>query len=187
MTPVLWVILGAAVVALLSGGVAIFTGFRSQKPGCYAETVPYFALQDVLKGDLVCDGVIYGPRGHVISRFNADITMHWDGNRGRMVERFRYASGAVQDREWWLEVDEDGAIRADADDLVDVGRGRQSGATVEMRYRIRLPDEGGGHVLSVRDWMYLTPDGVVVNRSQFRKFGFKVAELVATIRRTEAT
>jgi hypothetical protein len=34
--------------------------------------------------------------------------------------------------------------------------------------------------------MYLTPGGAVVNRSQFRKFGIKVAELVATMRRVEA-
>jgi len=40
-------------------------------------------------------------------------------------------------------------------------------------------------VLKTVDWMYLTPDGTIVNRSQFRKFGIKVAELVATLRPTE--
>jgi hypothetical protein len=30
--------------------------------------------------------------------------------------------------------------------------------------------------------MYLLENGVIMNRSQFRKFGFKVAELVATMR-----
>jgi hypothetical protein len=34
--------------------------------------------------------------------------------------------------------------------------------------------------------MYLTPNGTIVNRSQFRKFGIKVAELVATMRPKEA-
>ena len=43
----------------------------------------------------------------------------------------------------------------------------------------------GSHVLKTVDWMYLTPDGTIVNRSQFRKFGIKVAELVATLRPTE--
>ncbi|TVR45575.1 MAG: DUF3833 family protein, partial [Rhodobacteraceae bacterium] len=36
------------------------------------------------------------------------------------------------------------------------------------------------------DWMYLVDDKTIVNRSQFRKFGIKVAELVATMRRVEA-
>jgi hypothetical protein len=41
-------------------------------------------------------------------------------------------------------------------------------------------------VLNTVDWMYLTPNGTIMNRSQFRKFGIKVAELVATMRPKEA-
>ena len=55
-----------------------------------------------------------------------------------------------------------------------------------MRYRIKLPETIGGHVLNTVDWMYITPDGTIINRSQFRKFGFRVAELVASIRPVEA-
>ena len=36
------------------------------------------------------------------------------------------------------------------------------------------------------DWMYLMENGTIINRSQFRKFGVKVAELVATMRPAEA-
>jgi len=57
-----------------------------------------------------------------------------------------------------------------------------SGASACMRYRIRLPKDAGGHVLSVVDWMYLTENGSIINRSEMRKFGIKVAELVATMR-----
>jgi hypothetical protein len=51
-----------------------------------------------------------------------------------------------------------------------------------MHYRYRLPADAGGHVLSVTDWMYLAPNGSILNRSQFVKAGITVAELVATIR-----
>lgn len=37
-------------------------------------------------------------------------------------------------------------------------------------------------MVAVTDWMYLADNETIVNRSQFRKFGFKVAELVATMR-----
>jgi len=57
-----------------------------------------------------------------------------------MKEVFHYDSGNVQHREWILNLEDGGAIRADA------------------------------------------PNGSVINRNQFRKFGFKVAELVATMR-----
>ena len=52
-----------------------------------------------------------------------------------------------------------------------------------MRYRLRLAKDAGGHLLNVTDWLYLAPNGVILNRSEMRKFGIKVAELVATIRR----
>ena len=51
-----------------------------------------------------------------------------------------------------------------------------------LRYQIVLPQESGGHTLSATDWLYLTEDGVIMNKSEMRKFGFKVAELVATMR-----
>ncbi len=66
--------------------------------------------------------------------------------------------------------------------MVGQGEGRVEGPTVVLRYRIRLTAEAGGHVLDVTDWMYLMENGTIINRSQFRKFGFKVAELVATMR-----
>ena len=61
----------------------------------------------------------------------------------------------------------------------------QRGPALQLRYKFRLPEDAGGHVLDTTDWMYLTPNGTIVNRSQFRKFGIKVAELVATMRPKE--
>ena len=58
--------------------------------------------------------------------------------------------------------------------------------TGSVRYRIKLDEEAGGHVLNVTDWMYLMENGTIMNRSQFTKFGITVAELVATMRRIPA-
>lgn len=165
---------------------ARLAGFSAQRPEDYAGGEPCFDLREHLKGAIKCEGVIYGPLGRVASRFDADFEAEWQGNRGTMREHFRYDSGNRQDREWQLTLGNDGTIRAEAEDLVGPGTGRQAGSAAQLRYRIRLPREAGGHVLSVTDWMYLTPGGVIVNRSQFRKFGIKVAELVATMRRVEA-
>lgn len=77
-------------------------------------------------------------------------------------------------------------MRAEADDVVGAGAGTISGPTVQMLYKLRLPKSAGGHVLSVTDWMYLAENGTIINRSQFHKFGIKVAELVATMRRVPA-
>lgn len=173
----------AAVLAMI--GQARFVSFRAQRPEDYADG-PVFDIRERLNGPIVCEGVIFGPTGRVTSRFVADFDARWDGNQGVVTERFRYDSGATQDRRWTLTVTEDGRITARADDVVGEGQGRQKGSAVQLNYRIKLGEDAGGHVLDTTDWMYLTPNGAIMNRSQFRKYGIKVAELVATLRPREA-
>jgi len=156
--------------------------FCAQRPEDYVDENPEFDLRQHLNGPILCEGVIYGPLGRVSSRFVADFDASWQGDTGVMKERFTYDDGTIQDREWRLKLNADGSIEATAPDVVGTGQGRQSGSSVQLVYQIRLPDAAGGHVLSTVDWMYLTPNGTIMNRSQFRKFGIKVAELVATMR-----
>lgn len=173
------------VILALAIGYALLTrrlGFAGQQPSDYADTQPAIDIRRHLAGPILCEGVIYGPTGRVSSRFVADMEGRWDGARGTLAEQFRYAGGNEQHREWRLTLGQDGSIRAEADDIIGIGTGWQKGATVLLRYRIRLPENAGGWTLDVTDWMYLMENGTIINRSQFRKFGLKVAELVATMR-----
>ena len=174
-----------ALAALLALAVSRFAGFRAQRPSDYAGSGPRFDPRIHLSGPILCEGVIYGPGGRVSSRFVADMEGCWNDASGVLTERFRYDSGTVQNREWRLSLGPDGAVRAEAEDVIGAGTGRADGPAMELRYRIRLPESAGGHVLDVVDWMYLMDNGTIINRSQFRKFGIKVAELVATMRRTD--
>lgn len=169
-----------AVLAAL-GLRRLVASFPAQRPADYAAG-PGFDLRRHLAGPMACEGVIFGPTGRVSSRFVARMEGIWQGDEGRLVEHFRYDSGAEQGREWRLRLGPGGSVRAQAEDILGEGRGEATGSALRMRYRIRLMPEAGGHVLDVVDWMYLTDGGVIVNRSQFRKFGITVAELVATIR-----
>ncbi len=183
MDAVFFILLG---VVLAIGAVwarGRYTGFLSQTPEDYAEgRAGQFDIRTHLNGPIVCEGVIYGPLGRVSSRFAADFDAYWEGNTGVMREVFRYDDGSTQERAWNLQIGNDGKIKALASDVVGDGEGHQSGDTVQLKYKLRLPEASGGHVLDVVDWMYLAPNGTIINRSQFRKYGIKVAELVATMR-----
>ena len=174
-----FIILAALALAF---GLRHATGFRAQRPQHYVTSTPVFDVREILKGPMLCEGVIYGPFGRVTTRFVAQLFAEWQGNEGRMTEEFHYDSGTIQHREWTLKLSDDGHIQATAPDLIGTGHGQQSGATVMLSYEIKLTKEAGGHALKVTDWMYLMDNGAIMNRSQFRKFGFKVAELVATMR-----
>ncbi|ANB33009.1 DUF3833 family protein [Rhodovulum sulfidophilum] len=179
-------VLGLALALALVAAKVRYLGFPAQKPADYSGQGPEFDLRRHLDGPILCEGVVYGPTGRVVSRFTGDFLAQWEGNSGTMTEEFRYDSGATQSRRWSFKLANDGSIAADAPDLVGSGHGMQQGSGVNLRYRIRLPEDSGGHVLAVTDWMYLMENGAIINRSQFRKFGFLVAELVATMRPKEA-
>ena len=184
MTFLPYVIIGL-VLALVAWFVkARYVSFWAQNPDDY-QNGPQFDIRERLNGQIVCEGVIFGPTGRVSSRFTADFNAVWEGNKCVMTEVFHYDSGNIQNREWTLELGNDGRIKADAPDLVGSGTGMQKGSAVNLNYRIRLSEEAGGHVLDTNDWMYLLSNGSIMNRSQFRKFGIKVAELVATMRPAE--
>jgi hypothetical protein len=182
MTSILSALIGALIVIALIALRTRFASFAAQAPSDYTGKGPAFDLRQHLSGPLTCEGVIFGPTGRVTSRFVADMQGTWNGTTGTLAEVFRYDSGTVQHRAWTLELGPNGQITATAADVEGKGTGRVEGPGVLLRYRIRLTPEAGGHVLDVTDWMYLLENGAIMNRSQFRKFGIKVAELVATIR-----
>lgn len=181
MTSTTFFLLGAAAVLALVILKERFASFMAQSPTDYPDG-PQFDMRKVFDGPIECEGVIYGPTGRVTSRFVADFEATWEGNIGIVREEFRYDSGAVQHRQWTFTLGNDGSVKAEAPDLVGVGSGVQKGSAVQLKYAIKLTEDAGGHVLNVTDWMYMTSNGTVMNRSQFRKFGIKVAELVATMR-----
>lgn len=160
-------------------------GFKAQKPADYASETPAFDIRTHLSGKFISEGMIYGPSGKVISRFVAEMNGAWDGRKGTLSEDFKYANGGKQQRKWSLTMGKDGAFTAKADDIIGEGTGQQMGATLQLNYRIRLPEASGGHVLDVTDWMYLMENGTILNRSEMRKFGIKMAELFATVRPVE--
>ena len=185
MTGFFYMLAGVAIVLLLNWARSRYASFSAQNPTDYSADAEQFDVRKHLNGPIVCEGVIYGPLGRVTSRFVGEFDCEWINDSGVMREVFRYDDGSIQNREWQLAIGADGRIKATASDVVGIGTGVQKGGSVQLKYRFQLPESAGGHVLDTVDWMYLAPNGSIVNRSQFRKFGFKVAELVATMRPVE--
>lgn len=159
-----------------------FFSFRAQSPDDYAETGPQFVLKEHLSGPILSDGLIYGPGGRVTNSFTAEMYGEWDGDTGTLSETFTYSNGKTQERKWYLKLESENRFTAMADDIVGVGEGVISGSTASLTYNLILPEDAGGHVLQVTDWMYLTGNGTIMNKSEMRKFGIKLVELVANMR-----
>lgn len=161
---------------------SLFFSFRSQKSTDYADTGPIFDLRKHLSGEILSEGLIYGPTGRMTNSFVAKMYGEWEGNAGTLAEHFTYPDGSQQHRKWYIKFEDDVSFTATADDIVGRATGVISGSTLKMEYRIRLPEESGGHVLDATDWLYLAANGTIMNKSELRKYGIKVVELIATMR-----
>ncbi|SLN71914.1 hypothetical protein ROA7450_03977 [Roseovarius albus] len=177
-------ILSAILLLIVLGIIAksLLFSFRAQSPEDYAGTGPDFSLKDHLSGLILSEGIIYGPNGRVANSFVAKMEGKWEGDSGTLTENFTYSNGKIQQRKWYLTIGPENTFTATADDIIGEANGVISGSTVMLSYKIVLPQDAGGHVLNVKDWMYLTENGIIINKSELRKFGVKVAELVATMR-----
>lgn len=180
------ILLGMLAASILYWVAKNSMSFIAQKPNEYKDVGTPFDIRQSLNGEMVCEGVIYGPTGRVVSRFVAEMNAEWNGDEGFMTEKFKYDTGGSLDRSWNLRVKENGQIEATAPDIIGEGSGQQAGSGVQLKYTIQLPESAGGYVLNTTDWMYLMENGTIINRSQMRKFGIKVCELVATIRKANA-
>lgn len=183
METVFLVLLGVVFAISASWARGRYASFLSQSPEHYASgQAGQFDIRTKFNGPILCEGAIFGPFGRVSSRFEAEFMCTWKGDVCVMEEVFRYDDGTAQNRAWELALGNDGTIKATAADVIGTGTGVQRGDAVQLKYKLKLPKGSGGHVLDVVDWMYLAPNGAIINRSQFRKFGIQVAELVATMR-----
>ena len=177
-------ILSAILLLIVLGFIAksLLFSFRAQSPEDYAGTGPVFSIKDHLSGPILSEGIVYGPNGRVTNSFVAKMEGIWDGDSGTLTENFTYSNGKTQQRKWYLTIGPENTFTATADDIIGEAKGIISGSTVMLSYKIVLPKDAGGYVLNVKDWMYLTENGTIINKSELRKFGIKVAELVATMR-----
>ena len=182
MKPVLMMAFGAGLLFLTQVLAGCVWGFSRQTADDYASSEPKFDAKRDLAGRYLSEGLIYDYTGRVQAQFKAEMVGDFTENSGVLKEYFTYASGNKQTREWTLLFNDDGTFTATAPDVIGVAKGRQSGNTLSMRYKLKLEERAGGHVLDVTDWMYLTDEGTILNRSQMRKFGIKVAELVAVFK-----
>ena len=96
--------------------------FRAQTASDYAGLGPAISLREHLNGEILSEGLIYGPNGRVTNSFVAKMVGQWDGNKGTLSEAFTYSNGKQQNRKWFLTMGNDNRFTATADDIVDSAR-----------------------------------------------------------------
>lgn len=70
-----------------------------------------------------------------------------------------------------------------AGDVIGTAKGKQYGSALNWSYVLRVPVGSSTSDLTFDDWMFLGPQGTLINRAVMKKYGIKVGELVLAFER----
>lgn len=148
----------------------------------FNNTKPEFIPQDYFNGKLRAYGIVKDRSGKITRTFKGTMIGSWDKNGiGTLDEYFVYNDGEEMKRVWTLKPTENKKFIATANDTIGESPMIANGNTVMLDYVMRTPYKDSTIDLSVQDWLHLQDDGVIINHSKLKKFGFVVGEIVITI------
>lgn len=143
----------------------------------YREEQPELRLEDYFNGTLDAWGMFQKRDGTVVKRFKVVIDARWEGDQGVLDEHFTYSDGTTQRRVWRITRTGEDTYTGRADDVVGVADGRVSGNSLYWDYTLRLTVDDDVYEVQFDDWMFLQEDGVMLNRSVMKKFGFRLGDV----------
>lgn len=164
--------------------LSLLAGCSSVDVEHYADTTPRLDIGEYFDGKTRAWGMVQDYRGEVQRRFTVTIEGTLEGDTLTLDERFTYQDGETDRRVWTFERQDDATWLGRANDVEGPVPARQAGHAFNMRYR--LPVEVSGKVLTftMDDWMYLQPDGRLINRTAMSKFGVTLAEITIVFDRS---
>lgn len=164
-------------------GIALLSGCAGPSIKSYEGAKPELVLEDYFSGPIKAWGLVQDRKGEVIRRFDVDLVGRKDGNEIVLEEDFEYYDGKTERRVWRIRKMPDGSYEGRADDVASVAKGQSAGNALRLSYQMDVSVDGNTYRLNFDDWMFLMNDGVLINRSYLKKFGFTVAELTLVMQK----
>lgn len=143
----------------------------------YAASQPPLDLKEYFSGPIKAWGIVQDRSGKVTRRFDVDMVGEWKGDVGTLTETFHYYDGEKQERIWTIRKTADKKYEGTAGDIIGTATGEISGNAMRWAYDMDLKVGDQTYRITFDDWMFNMNDGVLINRSYLKKFGFTVAEL----------
>lgn len=150
----------------------------------YAGTTPRLDIAEYFDGQTRAWGMVQDYSGEVQRRFTVDIEGRVDGDTLTLDERFTYADGETDRRVWTFERGDGGRWQGRASDVEGIVMARQAGHAFHMRYPLEVRVGERDITFTMDDWMYLQPDGRLINRTTMSKFGVTLGEVTLVFERT---
>jgi len=167
----------------LVASLVVLAGCASIEPQDYRDERPALDLFRYFDGTVDAWGQFQDRSGKVVKRFKVLIRGTVRDGRLTLEEDFAYSDGTTERRVWTIEKTGEGRYRGTAGDVVGEAEGRSAGNALNWRYVLALEVDGRTWHVSFDDWMFLHEGGVLLNRAEMSKFGFRLGEVFIAFRK----
>jgi hypothetical protein len=163
-----------AKLSFLIATTLLLSGCSSMKIENFEATGPEFVLEEYFEGTTMAWGLFEDRFGNVQRQFVVTINGTWDGTTLILNEDFIYADGETENRVWTLTKTDDMNYEGSTKNSIGTARGTRAGNAFNWKYNFNL--KVGDSIWKVKfdDWMFLQPDGVLLNKATITRWGFKL-------------
>jgi len=163
----------------LSACLLLVCGCSTANVAQYSKNEPKLDMVDYFTGNVRGWGVVLNRSGELASRFTVDIKGTPDG-KGNLVmdEDFFWSNGEKTKRIWTISRKGKHGYSGTAGDVIGKATGEAHGNVLNWTYLLALKLEGSTWKIRFDDWMWLQPDGILLNKAEMKKFGLHVGQVI---------
>lgn len=162
---------------LLLWSFFVLTGCSTMNIDDFSNREPRLVLEDYFQGKTYAWGLFEDRFGDVRRQFKVEIDGRWDGKTLTLDEYFLYDDGEKDTRTWVITKHNDGRYTGTFGDIVGVADGQVRGNALNWVYTMDLPVGDSSWRVKFDDWMFLQPNGVMINRATVKKWGFELGQV----------
>jgi hypothetical protein len=171
---------------LLLAATLLASGCNGVRPQDYAGSEPELDLFAYFTGQTRAWGIFQSRGGELKRQFTVDIRGERSAdNELVLTEDFVYRDGERSQRVWTITRHDEHNFTGRAGDVVGEARGERYGNALNWRYTLALEVDGSTWNVQFDDWMFQHEDGVLINRAEMSKFGFRLGEVTLFFQRVE--
>ena len=151
----------------------------------FSEGQPTLVLEDYFVGKTKAWGFFEDRFGTVQRQFVVEIQGTWDGNELTLKEDFVYSDGETEIRTWVIKKTGDNTYSGYTENSVGEAKGELAGNAFHWNYLFNL--KVGDDTWKVRfdDWMFLQPDGVLLNKATVTRWGIELGTVFLSFQKLE--
>ena len=167
---------------VLAMAVLISGCSTAMKPEDFANKQPRFVIEDYFTGKTKAWGMFVDRFGNLKREFVVDITGTWDGKQLILDERFVYSDGEKEQRVWTIDKQNENNYTGTAGGVIGIAQGKSYGNALNWAYDFDLKVGDGTLRVHFNDWMFLQPEGVLLNVADVSKFGIHLGTVTISFR-----